>query len=150
MIHIFKEIRILRDEGKLHSKLLTRIRILFFISFLLLCVVIFNLLTKHVNILLAGALGIVGFVLGFFVFSKMNVVNWNEEEEVLKSGKMDILGFASLLLYILFEVGFRTFLKDYFPESAVPLLLAGICGTILGRAIGTLFEMHKVYRLHHK
>ena len=79
----------------------------------------------------------------------MNVVNWNEEEELLQIGKMDRAGFISLFLYIVFEVSLRTFLKDYFPTSVLPLLLAGICGTILGRSVGTVVEIHRVYTLHH-
>jgi len=79
----------------------------------------------------------------------MNVVNWNEEEEVVQTGRMDTVGYATIGLYILFEISFRTFLHDYFPISATAYLLAGIFGTLFGRAVGTVIEIHRVYRATH-
>lgn len=124
-----------------------RTRMLFIIATILLAIVIFNIVWRDIDILISLGLGIVGFILGLYIFSEMNVVNWNEEEEVLKSGKMDRVGFVALGLYIVFEIGLRTFLNRYFPATVVPLLLSGICGTILGRAIGTLVEIHRVYQM---
>jgi hypothetical protein len=152
MFNLFREIRILKDEGKLHTALLKRTRVLFIISAVLLLVVLFNIFFREVStllLLLTIVLGIIGFFLGLYVFSRMNVVNWNEEEEILMSGKMDKVGYISLGLYIVFEIGLRTFLKAYFPASVLPLLLAGIFGTLLGRAVGTLVEIHRVYLLNH-
>ena len=80
----------------------------------------------------------------------MNVIDWNEEEEVVKSGKMDRVGYIALVLYILFEISLRTLLREYFPTSTIPLLLSAIFGTILGRAIGTLVEIHRVYHMNHR
>lgn len=51
--------------------------------------------------------------------------------------------------YILFEMGLRTILRDYFPTSVLPLLFAVIGGTLLGRAIGTLIEIHRAYVKQH-
>lgn len=152
MFNLFREIRILRDEGKLHTALLKRTRVLFVISTILLLVVLFNIFFRDVStliLLLTAGLGIIGFFLGLYVFSHMNVVNWNEEKEVLMSGKMDKIGYGALVLYIVFEIGLRTFLKAYFPATVLPLLLAGIFGTLLGRAVGTLVEIHRVYLLNH-
>jgi hypothetical protein len=152
MIHLFKEIRILKDEGKLHARLISRTRMLFIISLLLLLAVLFNIIWRHAGLYTTLAtipIAVIGFFLGFYLFSQMNVVGWNEEEEVVKSGKMDTVGFISLGLYILFEITFRTYLKSHFPTTAIPLLLSGICGTLLGRATGTLAEIHKAYLARH-
>ena len=43
MMNLFKEIRTLRKEGKLHTALLNRARILFGISTILLLVILFNI-----------------------------------------------------------------------------------------------------------
>lgn len=89
MMNLFAEIRALKKEGKLHNKLLIRTRILFIIATILLGVVLYNVFTRDLDVLWAIFIGVVGFFLGVFVFSQMNVVNWNEEKEVVKSGKMD-------------------------------------------------------------
>jgi len=152
MANLFKEIRTLRDEGRLHDKLISRTRMLFVISGILLLVVVFNIVFRAPSIAIVASaipIAVIGFLLGFYIFSQMNVVNWNEDEEVIKSGKMDAVGFTSLGLYILFEIIFRTYLKSHFPSVAIPLLLSGIVGTLLGRAVGTLAEIHKVYLARH-
>ncbi len=143
---IFKEVRLLKEAGKLHQKLITRTRTLFIISFILGAIVIYNLIFGAANPLIVGVLIATGFVLGLFVFARMNVINWNEEEEVVQTGRMDTLGFVVLGLYIVFEISLRTFLKDYYADSATVFILAAIFGTILGRAVGTLIEIHRVFR----
>lgn len=149
MPNFLKEVRVLRKEGKLHKKLLSRVRILFIVSGIMLAIVVFDIFFHGLNALIALALAIMGFVLGRFVFSRMNVVNWNEQDEILQTGKMDVVGYASIGLYILVEILFRTFLHDYFPSSATALLLAGIFGTIFGRAVGTVYTIHSVYKRNH-
>lgn len=149
MLHPFKEVRILRQEGKLHKKLISRVRTLFIISLILLWIVVFNLIFRGVDVLLAGALAVIGFVLGLYVFSHMNVVNWSEQNKVVRTGRMDIVGYVALSLYITFEIGFRTFLRDFYPVSATAFLLAGIFGTIIGRAVGTVIEIHRVFLAAH-
>jgi len=149
MIHILSEVRILRQEGKIHKKLITRVRMLFIVSLILLGIVLFNLVRADVDPVLTTALAFLGFFLGFYLFARMNVVSWNEEDTVVESGKMDLLGFGILILYIASEVSFRMFLKTEFPLSATTLLLSGIFGTIFGRAIGTVVTIHKVFIATH-
>lgn len=149
MRSILREIGILRREGKLHRALIIRTRILLVISLVLAGVVVWQVLDKGVSLAWVVGLASVGFILGLWVFSRMSVVQWNETEERIEAGRMDMLGYLSLGLYILFEVGLRTFLRDFFPLTATAFLLAGIAGTLLGRAIGTLIEIHSVYRREH-
>lgn len=104
MIQLLKEIKVLKQNGKLHNKLIQRTRILFIISAILLAIVIYNTIVRDIDILIAILLSFIGFVLGVLVFSRMSVVNWNEDEEVVKSGKMDTIGFATVGLYIAFEI----------------------------------------------
>ena len=149
MIHLLKEIRTLREEGKLHQRLLIRTRLLCAISLVLLGIVIYNVVARDADWRLAAALALMGLPLGMFVFSRMNVVQWNEEEEVVETGRMDMLGYVTIALYIVFEISLRTFLNDFFPAHAIAYLLAAVVGTLLGRVFGSLFEIHRVYQAAH-
>lgn len=149
MIHFLREVRILKREGKLHRKLIFRMRMLFVISLILLGIVAFNLVFRAVNPLIALAMAAVGFFLGLRVFSRMNPVSWNEQEAVVQADRMDKIGYATLAAYIAFEISFRTFLDYSFPLSATAFLFAGIFGTIFGRAVGTVLTIHKVFQATH-
>ncbi len=149
MPNFFAEMRTLREEGKVHQKLLTRVRLLLVIALILLLISAYNLIMRPADAFTALALCAVGFLLGLFVFSRMNVVEWNEAESIVQTGRMDAVGFAVIALYIVFEISLRTFLKDFFPLSVTTLLLAGIFGTIFGRAVGTVIEIHRVYKTSH-
>lgn len=149
MINLFKETYKLRQEGVLHKRLLTRLRMTFIISIILGGITAFNILFRDANALIAGVLAFGGFILGLFIFSRMNIVNWNEEEEAVQMGKMDTIGYLTLGLYILFEIGLRIYLNSMFPLSPVVFLLAAIFGTLFGRATGMVIEIHKVFRLNH-
>jgi len=147
--NIFKEVRILQQEGKLHKALVNRVRILFTISLVLVGIVAFNVIFRTADPLIAFVIAIVGFVLGLFVFSKMSPVDWNEDNETVQAGRMDKIGYLSIGGYILFEIGLSTFLSSAFPISATAYLLAGIFGTLLGRAVGTVVEIHNVFKAAH-
>lgn len=102
MINLFKETYKLRQEGKLHKRLLTRLRMTFIISSILGGITAFNILFRDASALILGAFAFGGFILGLFVFSRMNIVNWNEEEETVQMGKMDTVGYLTIGLYVLF------------------------------------------------
>lgn len=146
---ILGEVRALRDEGKLHRKLLIRTRILIGIGLILVAVAGYEMVGHGIDALLAGALFLAGFLAGMFVFSRMNVVTWDEEKESVVSGRMDTLGYMVLGLYIAFEIGLRDVLSGVFPDMATALILAAVGGTLLGRALGTYVEVHRVYTATH-
>ncbi len=149
MLNILREVGILREEGKLHTKLVFRVRMLLVIALILVGITVFNVMFRGANELIVAVLLVFGYVAGFYLFSRMSVVQWNEGERTVEAGRMDLIGFGVLALYIVFEIGLRTFLKDFYPISATVFLLAGIAGTLLGRAIGTLIEIHRVYLATH-
>ena len=149
MPNIFKEVRILRQEGKLHSKLTKSLRMQSIISGVLAAVAIFNVLFRGASPLIAIVLAIIGFILGLIVFSRMNAVVWNEEEETVTSQKMDKIGYVVICLYVIFEISLRTFLHNTFPATATALLLSGIFGTLLGRVIASIIKIHRVYKNSH-
>jgi hypothetical protein len=149
MIHFFREVRELRNEGKLHRRLIVRTRILAAISAMLLAIVLYNIIFRGADWLFASVLAFVGLLLGIFLFSRMSPVQWNEEQEVVETGRMDTLGYVILVLYIGLEIGTRTILHDLFPISATALLLAGVFGVLAGRVIGSVVEIHRVYLTSH-
>ena len=149
MPNILKEVGVLRDEGKLHKKLITRVRMLLVISVILAGITLFNVIFRGTNPLLAAGLFIVGFLVGLYVFSRMNVIQWNEELEIVEAGRMDAVGYSLIALYVAFEIGLRTFLSSQYPISASILIFAAIAGTIFGRAIGTVVEIHRVFKRTH-
>ncbi len=140
------ELRALQGTGKIHTRLISRIRMMLGISAILAVITVYNLIVRPEDIALSLALIVIGLVLGLYVFSRMSVVTWDEETSAVVTGRMDVIGFAAIALYIAFEIGLRTYLKDIFPSSATSLILAAIFGTIFGRVIGTVIEIHRVYK----
>ncbi len=140
----------MQGEGKLHKKLITRVRMLLIISVVLAGIAGFNVVFRNANGPIAAGLLVGGFVIGLFVFSRMNVIQWNEELEIVETGRMDVIGYSLIGFYIIFEIGLRTFLKDFYPISATAFILAAVAGTLLGRSIGTIIEIHRVYRATHR
>lgn len=146
MMRIFKEVQTLREEGKLHQSLIFRIWLLFGISLATGAAVLYNIFFHGAEIWLPLLVAVFGFGTGFFLFSRMNAVRWDEKERVLTTGRLDIAGIIVLVFYVVFEFGLRAFLKDFYPAEASVVILAAIFGTLLGRAVGTVFEIHRVYR----
>jgi len=138
--------RELNSDGKLHKRLVFQLLLLTTISLILLGVVMYQVLFGGLNISIAVSIALVSFLLGLFLFSKMNKVVWNEEEELVKTGRMEILGVAVLVLYIGFEVGLRTLLAAEFTGgfAATAYLLAGVGASLLGRSVGTIVSIQKL------
>lgn len=145
MFNLLKEVSVLRAEGKLHKRLITRVRMLVGVSLVLTVVVLFNVTYRGASWPIAAGLFVAGLVAGAYLFSRMNAVQWNEELEIVEAGRMDALGYGVLALYVVFEIGLRTFLKDAYPLSATTFILAAVGGTLLGRAAGMLVEIHRVF-----
>jgi hypothetical protein len=142
----FHLVRAFNAAGKLHSRLLGRIRMLGIISVLLIAFGIYQTLRYGHIVWVAALIILLAFLLGLFVFSKMNGVVWDEEKEIISTGRMDIAGFAILLVYIGAEVGFRTLLKAEYAGTlaTTSYLLLGIGSSLLGRTIGTLVAIQKL------
>jgi hypothetical protein len=140
----FETLRSLKSEGKLHNRLLNRIRILSVISLTLLVVALYQTWKGVLNGWVALGISLVAFLLGLFVFSRMNRVEWDEEKEVIALGRMDMFGFAILLLYIVFDFGLRKFLNIEFGKTAVATgyLLGAIGASLFGRSVGDLKAVH--------
>jgi len=150
MPHILQEVAVLQREGKLHQRLVTRTRMFLAIAFVLFLIVAYNVLAAGTNTLAALGLAILGYVVGVLVFSRMTPVAWNEKTEMIESGSMGTLGWSLVGLYVVFEIAARTELARILPAGGTEgYVLALIFGVILGRAIGVVIEIHRVYRKTH-
>lgn len=148
-MNILREIRTLRDEGKLHRRLLMRIRILLGISLVLFGIVLFNLLIREVDWRWVFGLILLGLPLGFFVFSRSSIVQWNEDAEILEAGRMDAIGFTALALSIGYEIALHFFVEHIESTYIVVYVLAGVFGGLYGRALGLLVRIHRAYQAAH-
>jgi hypothetical protein len=149
MPNILREVRELREEGKLHRGLIRRTRIFLIISGILFCVALYLAFAQQAQPLLWAGAAAIGFLAGFFIFSRMTPLQWNETSEQIESASMGYLGYGMIALYILFEIGARTLLGDIVGEGYQAHLFALIFGVIFGRTMGVVAEMHRVYRLEH-
>jgi hypothetical protein len=149
MPNILREVRELREEGRLHRGLIRRTRIFLSISGVLFCVALYLAFAQQAQPLLWGGAAAIGFLAGFLIFSRMTPLQWNEASEQVESASMGYLGYGMIGLYILFEVGARTLLGDIVGAQYHSYLFALIFGVIFGRTMGVVAEMHRVYRLEH-
>jgi hypothetical protein len=144
---MLRAVQELRQAGKLHRALVVRLTMFGIISLILLGFVAYDMAVGTASWYLALPLSAVGFVLGTTVFARMSRAVWDEETQMVTATRMDAVGFGVLALYIAFEVGLRHELPVLFPAaaSATPLLLAAICGTLLGRFVGMLREISRAH-----
>jgi hypothetical protein len=149
MPNILREVRELREEGKLHQGLIRRTRTFLVISFILLCVAIYLGFEQHAQPLFGLVVALIGFAAGFVIFSRMTPLQWNEQNEQVESASMGYLGYSMIGLYVLFEIGARTLLGDIVGETYQAYLFALIFGVIFGRTLGVVAEIHRVYRREH-
>ncbi len=141
------ELTTLQEEGRIHQTLLKRLWVLFTIAAVFGVITLINLFLRPASYLIALAIFLIGFILGYYIFFRMNAIEWSEVEEVVKVSRTDRVGYASLALYALYELMLHTLLNNLFPTSSAVYALAGLFGALLGRAIGTIFEIHSVYRV---
>lgn len=145
MFKIFKELESLRKQGRIHKKLIVRTRMLFIISAVFGFITIYNTVLRNVNIIGVLLLAILGFLFGFIIFSRMYTIKWDEQKSVVQTGKMDLIGFVVLGLYIGFEILLKMLLKDFYPVSAGTFIMSGMFGVFAGRITGMTIEIQEVF-----
>ena len=119
----------------LNKRLKIRLFIYFFLSILLVCVLIYDVLVDQVGFGFP-LLGIgIGIVIGIFV-SRIFKISWDENAQRVIS-EMDAFGVIILLIYIIFDV-YRERLVEYFIHGPVVVAtsFALLTGVMIGRVIG--------------
>lgn len=138
----------LKKEGKLHKRLVWRLRMLAFVVIVISGIISFDIVMRDLPWL--GVLGFssFGFILGFFLFKHMNKITWDEEKEVVSIGRFDRTSFIIIGIYVLYRLGMSIFLKEYY-QSAIAISgfsLSAIWGGMLGRLIGTVYIIKRIHK----
>lgn len=132
-----ERLRDLHQSGTLHRRLLTRVRIQSIVGAVLLLIALFDAIQDSLNILLYVIFGAVGFVLGVTIFSRIRRVVWDEEQEVISTGKIDAFGIFAIFLYGAFEIGVHNYIGAFTGAHMVTgYIFVTIGGTLLGRSVG--------------
>ena len=149
MFNILREVRVMREEGKIHKKLLNQMYILTGIALIILSIDMFEAVMGNLDVGPALVLAAIGFCLGVYLFAPLNAAEWNEEQEIVAAKRIDKVGFAAIAAYILIVIGLRMFLNQNFHEEVTMLVLSLVVGMLLGRVVGTILEIHRAFRAAH-
>lgn len=143
----FETLGKLASEGKLDRAL--RLRLAVFIVVVLLCgaAAFYDVVSYRINAFLLIGFASASMLLGLFIFSRMNTIEWNEEREVVMLKRFDVFGTVMLVLYILIRIVTKSFLDDYFHNvvTVSAITYATVFGVMLGRLFGILITIHKVH-----
>lgn len=120
-------------------------------SWLLIAIVAYNVAFRGASVVTPMIVGGVSFLLGHFIFSKMNRVEWNMETGMIQAVRMDAAGAVILVLYILYEISLHVFFDERItPLSAtfsIPVaVLAGVAGVLLGRGSGMTDSINRLIK----
>ncbi|MFA7285263.1 MAG: hypothetical protein WC011_00235 [Candidatus Paceibacterota bacterium] len=140
-------VEMLKKAGKLERKLVYRIIMLFFITLITFVMLVYDLFLNNLNLFGVVFFSIFGFVLGFYIFTRMNKVVWDQKREIVAMGKFDLTSFVLVLIYIAYRIEVGLLLKDYYGDGfeVYGFSLATIFGGMLGRFIGTFYSIHKAH-----
>ena len=139
----------MRQEGKIHKKLVISVRMMAAIALILGTIVLYEVLFMGVTAWLAALLAVAGLLIGWYVFLPLNRSEWNEEKEVVAARRMDALGFAAIAAYIVIVVGLRFYLNATFHAGTTMLILSLVCGMLIGRVAGTISHIHRAFKAAH-
>ena len=138
----------LHKTGKLDRRLVYRIVILFFISVVTFFILFYDVFFENLEFLPTLGFSILGFILGFYIFVRMNKVTWDNDKQIVAMGRFDFVTIVLIILYVLYRIGIDKYLEgqydDAFEVSAYSL--ATLFGGMLGRFLGTLYAIDKSHK----
>ncbi|RYD55816.1 MAG: DUF1453 family protein [Sphingobacteriales bacterium] len=129
--------------GYLHRKLKRKVYIYLAIFIIMTGISAYDILSGHINILLAAGAWGLGFLLGY-LSGRAKKILWHQEEELVV-GKRDKKGIVVLIIYIVFALTRR----EIFGYWLHGIMLTAFCfcliaGTRLGRIIRLRRKIRKV------
>ncbi len=116
-----------------HRKLLFRLRRLAIFFIVVTGILVYEVSQNYIAAYLALTGFVIGFTMGYIVGSRMHIISWNEEAEKVV-GKMDRIGIAILILYILFAISRRWIFSHWLQGHVLSAFVLSIsCGAIISR-----------------
>ncbi|MCU0660200.1 MAG: hypothetical protein MUD00_01125 [Candidatus Pacebacteria bacterium] len=149
---MFKEdllaVKKLHTDGHLHWRIVWRVSILLLYSIVFLGIASYHFFADTLNFFIASGLYSIGFLLGFFLVSKMFRIHWDKERALVIASGMNFFGFFILLLYAALRYWSNN-VVDYLlhPDAArVPgLTFCFVAGIMLGRFFYTVIAIRRVH-----
>lgn len=144
MKNAIRSTQALWKTGKLHRKLMIRLRLFF-------CAALFSAIALFIDILFRGLpvlascfFLLAGFLFGYLLLSKALPIRWHETEEVITVGRFDMVGFFILALYLLVRFVGPSYISGWSSNAffVSGYTLAGFLGMVLGRIFGILESIH--------
>jgi hypothetical protein len=148
MLHDIKAIVGLNKEGKIHKNLILRLRIFAVLVLVFFGLVAYDIVAKGLPALPTIMMITAGFLLGRYVFTRMTVITWDEEKEMLIMGRLDLAGFGVLILYLITRYSTHWLLAHIYHSVFLitGLTFASIFGGFLGRFEGMLEKVLKTHK----
>ena len=128
-----------------HHKLAKRMKIYFFISAIMVGIVVYEVIITWLNPLLALGLAVLGGIIGFFV-SRMFHIFWDEKEQVITS-RIDQIGGIILWIYLIFSFARHYLIGLFVATPLVFVVTFALVGWIMvGRFLGMRSKILKVFK----
>jgi hypothetical protein len=128
---------------KIDKKLVRRIRMLVIILLVMVGVLVYEILTSHINLFWV-LLGIVsGLIVGLIV-GRMFSIRWHEENEKV-IGKLDVIGGIVLIIYLAVSIVRNWIFAHWFVGAILTTFtISFVTGVMLGRILSLRFNIKRV------
>lgn len=148
----FVQFNDLEKAGKIHKQLQIRLYLLGLIAVVVLGILIYDIAWKGLVFLPMMGFATFGFLLGFFVFTRMSKVTWDEKKEMVKLGRFDVVSFLLLAGYIGYRISIEFYLKYQYHDALFVsgASLAMLFGGMFGRLIGMVWAVARVHKQNAK
>lgn len=138
----------LHREGKLERKLLYRIIILSVIATFTICILLYDILFQGLHFLPVIGFAVLGFLLGYFIFIRMNKVYWDTKRQIVAMGRFDLTSIILLIIFIIYRVSLEKYFIGHYEDAieASGYSLATLFGGMTGRLLGTLYAIDRSHK----
>ena len=133
---------------KLHKRLKTRLIFLGAVALVIACILTYDVVVKNLRLIPVIGFASFGFILGFFLFVRLNKITWDAQKAVATIGKFDIGSFVVLVLYITYRISIEYFLKSHYHNDLMisGMSLSTIFGGMLGRLVSMVWIVEQTHR----
>lgn len=148
MISEISAVNNLHKDGKIHKTLTFRMIVLGGVSIVFLGMLVSGLV-KNGHMFSRGFYFIfIGFIFGFFVFSKIFKIKWDKDSRVIKVRRFDPLGLITLAIYGILRWYLGDVLGYFYHEDVIlisSITLSLLFGLTFGRFINMIIKVKKIH-----